>query len=592
MRLIDTTTLKLVEFYDTNIPQYVILSHTWGSQEVSMHDLSTAPQFMLDHSEGYRKIKSCCEKAWSTLGIHYCWVDTCCIDKSSSAELSEAINSMFKWYSRAVICYAYLSDVSSKSFTDDTFTSDLSKSRWFTRGWTLQELLAPAEITFFNSDWVELGSKGNLRTWISPITGIDEHTLVHPASLFSASVAQRMSWAASRETTRIEDVAYCLMGIFNVNMPLLYGEGEKAFVRLQEEIIKESNDHSLLAWESDLVKDVDDWDTLGVLARHPCLFKDAGGIQSLPGEGNTMTMSNRGLQVHLPIVEHRDGRLSAIINCIPALSNDPDLEVPYQLAIPLHPTAFSDGSFGRLPGAPIELIPELELRYWRFHTVYLWKFHTTTPGSAKALPMNFEIWNSKKAGVYLRKSVCITKPITELTNYDVWTHSWRNYGEHALKTRLQFPPGRSDCLAAFHFTHVVDPSEGFVIVIESKRVRGHWFMDVVPCAKHTDLEKLMRDGFQNTGLDSRHTKVTLGHEIFHESKRIKVRVNYTRIGLWMRNGTLVTSNSGKVITTEDLTLNDRFERTGTKLEVEFYLPEDDAAMLYELEGVSRKGSGE
>jgi hypothetical protein len=243
MRLIRGNTLELVEFSDSDIPPYAILSHTWGSEEITYQEMcKDAPNKIRINSqsqqESYNKIQYCCAQA-SKDGLDYSWVDTICIDKSSSSELSEAINSMFRWYSNAVVCYAYLSDV-------QFLSSDLSGSRWFTRGWTLQELIAPRRILFFTSQWELIGTKESLCGKISNITGIDVMTLRATTTLSSASVACKMSWAANRQTTRIEDVAYCLMGLFDVNMPLLYGEGKKAFIRLQEEIIRENDDHSIL----------------------------------------------------------------------------------------------------------------------------------------------------------------------------------------------------------------------------------------------------------------------------------------------------------------------------------------------------------
>jgi hypothetical protein len=245
MRLIHGETLKLVEFNDNNIPPYAILSHTWGLEEVTFQDMSMdlpneARQSLSSGVKGasYKKIEYCCAQATKD-GLEYSWVDTCGIDKSSSSELSEAINSMFRWYSNAAVCYAYLSDV-------HLITEEISPSRWFTRGWTLQELIAPRNVKFFTSNWELIGTKESLSSSIASITGIDVETLLDPSSLSSASVARKLSWAAERQTTRTEDVAYCLMGIFDVNMPLLYGEGEKAFIRLQEEIIKENDDQSLL----------------------------------------------------------------------------------------------------------------------------------------------------------------------------------------------------------------------------------------------------------------------------------------------------------------------------------------------------------
>jgi Heterokaryon incompatibility protein (HET) len=247
MRLIHGETLRLVEFADNHIPPYAILSHTWGSEEVTLQDISDIldlskearwQKIIESKRESYDKITNCCDRA-SKDGLEYCWVDTCCIDKSSSSELSEAINSMFRWYSNAAVCYVYLSDVKYPG-------GEISHSRWFTRGWTLQELIAPRIVEFFTSKWELIGTKRSLRRKIASVTGIDVETLLDPDTLSSASVARRMAWAANRQTTRTEDVAYCLMGLFDVAMPLLYGEGEKAFIRLQEEIIKEIDDHSLL----------------------------------------------------------------------------------------------------------------------------------------------------------------------------------------------------------------------------------------------------------------------------------------------------------------------------------------------------------
>jgi hypothetical protein len=146
---------------------------------------------------------------------------------------------MFRWYKNAQVCYVYLSDV--------TVETEFHSSRWFTRGWTLQELIAPSNITFYDKDWDDVGTKQELGNYISDITGIDLGVL-RGQDLELVSAAKKMSWAALRQTTRTEDVAYCLLGIFDVNMPLLYGEGKKAFIRLQEEIMKVSSDQSLFAW--------------------------------------------------------------------------------------------------------------------------------------------------------------------------------------------------------------------------------------------------------------------------------------------------------------------------------------------------------
>ena len=194
---------------------------------------------------GYNKIQFCGEQA-KTDGLQYFWVDTCCIDKSSSAELTEAINSMFHWYRNAAKCYVYLSDVSttkrkaSNEFFELTWESAFQASRWFTRGWTLQELLAPGTVEFFSREGKLLGDKSTLERQVHKITGIPILALQGtPLSQFG--VEERLSWAENRKTKRKEDKAYSLLGIFNVYMPYIYGEGSKhAFDRLLNEINKPS----------------------------------------------------------------------------------------------------------------------------------------------------------------------------------------------------------------------------------------------------------------------------------------------------------------------------------------------------------------
>ena len=271
MRLLHTSTIKVFEFHGNEIPaEYAILSHTWGDAEVTIHRLKQCTTSELDRLEGYKKIKGCCALA-DREGYRYVWIDTCCIDKSSSEEVSEAINSMYRWYQDAAICYAYLSDV---LISDEVSWSlkqeqELRESRWFTRGWTLQELLAPRNVVFLDKHWRRFGSKSSLRARISLITGIRQD---HLFDIHSASVAQKMSWASRRETKRMEDIAYSLMGIFDVNMPLLYGEREKAFTRLQHEILKKSYDESIFAWmDDDLLKS-------GILAQSPKAFAQSGNI--------------------------------------------------------------------------------------------------------------------------------------------------------------------------------------------------------------------------------------------------------------------------------------------------------------------------
>ena len=247
MRLIDTTTVELAEFMSDEAPEYAILSHTWGNDEVSLADFNKLEK---RSSTGFLKIQRACSLAKGR-GHQYIWIDTCCIDKSSSAELTEAINSMFNWYAQAQQCIAYLADVG-KDIGDAEFEDEFRKSRWFTRGWTLQELIAPINMIFYGRSWNELGTKDQLRQRIWSITRIRSDCLSGGRdALKLASVAQIMFWMSGRRTTRAEDRAYSLMGLLDVNMPLLYGEGaEKAFFRLQLGVIQDSSDESIFAWSN------------------------------------------------------------------------------------------------------------------------------------------------------------------------------------------------------------------------------------------------------------------------------------------------------------------------------------------------------
>ncbi|KAM7185619.1 Heterokaryon incompatibility protein (HET) domain containing protein [Rhypophila sp. PSN 637] len=247
MRLLHTDTLELCTFFGTYIPRYAILSHTWEDEEVTFEDMKPAGN--ASGLKGYAKIREAAKLA-RTEYIDYIWIDTCCIDKSSSAELSEAINSMFTWYQKAWVCYAYLSDVKrcpdpgpSKSRLDT-----VRRSRWFTRGWTLQELIAPLRLVFYDCHWDRINDRYELASVIEETTGIRQQVVTGHLRLSTVSAAEKMSWAAKRETTRAEDIAYCLLGLFDINMPLLYGEGPiKAFTRLQQEFLRGSDDESIFA---------------------------------------------------------------------------------------------------------------------------------------------------------------------------------------------------------------------------------------------------------------------------------------------------------------------------------------------------------
>jgi len=248
---------KVLEFGDDEVTEYAILSHRWTEQEVDYNEvvkltkMDEEERTEIRHRDGYRKILQSCEQAKKD-GYRWLWIDTCCIDKRSSAELSEAINSMYRWYANSRICYAYLHDLPGSSFPIAGDYERYPKSKgwpeWFSRGWTLQEMIAPRDVQFFNKDWHSIGDKRALSPILGDITRVPQETLKEGLSSNRPCVAQIMSWAANRTTTRVEDWAYSLMGLLNVNMPMLYGEGRKAFHRLQLEIIRTSNDQSIFAW--------------------------------------------------------------------------------------------------------------------------------------------------------------------------------------------------------------------------------------------------------------------------------------------------------------------------------------------------------
>ncbi|KAL6696350.1 hypothetical protein J3F84DRAFT_408181 [Trichoderma pleuroticola] len=353
MRLINVKTFKLEEFLDYRAPPYAILSHTWGDdyEELSFRDVEDGN--IKKPGIGSAKFRGCCQQAAEDR-LGYAWIDTCCIDKTNLVELSEAINSMFRWYQRASICYAFLSDVPS----DDNFRqkgSKFQRSRWFQRGWTLQELLAPKTMRFYGAispsdshsgqaaagthlvqEWRLLGNKGSMSTTIASITGIPGHYLLGIAALHTASVAQRMSWAAHRDTKRKEDLAYCLLGIFNITMPMIYGEGgEQAFFRLQEQIMKVTRDDSILAWglgTSDSSANNTGSTTAGrVVAKAPADFANSGSIirrdQTLKYT-SSVDISGGSIRAHLPLHTTPTGQIVGLLGCGPGNNSQHVVGIP------------------------------------------------------------------------------------------------------------------------------------------------------------------------------------------------------------------------------------------------------------------------
>ncbi|KAH0431149.1 het domain-containing protein [Colletotrichum camelliae] len=377
MRLINVSTYEIEEFFGEEIPNYAILSHTWiGGEEVTFQEFSDQKEKAKNGARtksGWDKIENTARLAWEDKHEHV-WIDTCCIDKTSSAELTEAINSMMSWYEKSQVCYTYLRDVPSRpprKEQEDAFRD----SRWFTRGWTLQELLAPSKLIFIFADWMRFDTRDKMADLVSSISGIDASFLCTPeaqertsdnsairvsrrAKLESASIAQRMSWASKRRTSRVEDIAYCLLGIFDINMPLLYGEGPKAFLRLQEQILMSSDDQSILAWNFEgfqteyAYENGENWwsdydrelEYAGLFATSPAAFSTCKNIKRThigkPALHSLIT--NRGLRLEL--------RLGPSVDFPYAFLQCHDKDAPVDVvALPLTPTPEGFYVRARLP---------------------------------------------------------------------------------------------------------------------------------------------------------------------------------------------------------------------------------------------------
>jgi hypothetical protein len=347
MRLIDVEKKELEEFIGDNIPPYAILSHTWGADkdEILYEDIEqgninkTGSQLV--------KFEACCRQTLQD-GFRYAWIDTCCIPRSNPTELSEAINSMFRWYKKAAICYAYLADVPVGVDCSDP-NSKFFTSRWFRRGWTLQELLAPETVRFYDEAWNFLGTKEDMSVAIENITGIPRPVLQGWESLETQSVAQQMSWASKRVTKRPEDIAYCLLGVFGVHLSMIYGEGaESAFGRLQQTIMTEVRDDSILAWGLNMTElapeDLGPVLSAGALASSPSDFANCRRIRSrqrYTGPMHTLEISGGCLSVQIPLHQEKNGEAFGVLNCGP---DDADDEV---VVIPLHAVSSKSSEYVR-----------------------------------------------------------------------------------------------------------------------------------------------------------------------------------------------------------------------------------------------------
>jgi hypothetical protein len=397
MRLINVNTLELEEFASYT-PPYAILSHTWGVKEIGFTEIRSQPD---TNKAGWRKILLSCKQAQDD-GYGYVWCDTCCIDKSSSAELSESINSMFRWYQEAAVCYAFLEDVQA--------IEELAGAKWFTRGWTLQELIAPKHLIFYNSGWQEIGTREYLDYKIADRTGIDLEAL-HGADSLSyvrgTSLAKRISWAANRITTRDEDIAYCLMGLLEINMPLLYGEGgTKAFVRLQEECIKLKLDHSFLTW---LLRPCDRRlmdSNASFLASHPKYFEGCSRVSITSDDVDPFSVNNKGLQIRLPILQDNKthgGRSSvylAVLACYPE-----DIQPEQHIGIQLHAVEHYADTFVILPNQSHRIVTSTEFCVARLRNCCILRtsrYSTDNLLSINNLTLSLQTW--QKDTLYLDTS--------------------------------------------------------------------------------------------------------------------------------------------------------------------------------------------
>ena len=373
---------KVLEFRDDETTEYAILSHRWidptevdYEEMVGLAKMNRQEQDEIRGRLGYKKIVDTCKQAKQD-GYEWVWIDTCCIDKRSSAELSEAINSMYRWYANAKICYAYLHDV------DDSFPTEEDKEKyrksngwpeWFSRGWTLQEMIAPRNLHFFNKDWQPIGNKKTLVRTLEWITRVPGHTLTGGLEGNRPCVAQIISWASNRTTTRVEDRAYSLMGLLDASMPMLYGEGKKAFHRLQLEFIRSSNDQSIFAWGhksnnnrigSILADDPSDFEDCSCmkLMDHNEFFEEFPELSLTSADHfDVFPITNRGIQIWMPFHRYRDS--NSVFRAYLPCQYDPHARSLVSIDLVLW-----NYNYYRYPSAPDRTLEKFPTE---FHQVYL-----------------------------------------------------------------------------------------------------------------------------------------------------------------------------------------------------------------------------
>ena len=317
--------------------QYATMSHCWCTaglaKEIQFEELNQATLETvrdLRNRPGYRKIVESCSLTRKQ-GLEWLWMDTCCIMRESKTELSEAVNSMYQWYRNSEICFAYLHDVKFPFTTEpdaEMFPTSNGRPKWFSCSWTLQELLAPRVIHFFDQDWQRIGDKDELAPKLTEITGIPEDILTnglpHPDDPCRPSAAQIMSWAADRKASTREDRAYALMGIFEVQVPTKYGEHEHAFRRLQVSIIKEYNDHSIFAWfgksrPGSILADDPSYfrGSADVVRLDPCdtFIRECPGANGYVEDHEFFEVTEESIEIWLPVILGLDANLQ---HCVQA----------------------------------------------------------------------------------------------------------------------------------------------------------------------------------------------------------------------------------------------------------------------------------